>query len=53
LDEASEAMVKFLLISEPGDLAAVTGKKFVRTKFSNVNAEGNPEKPESSMPATS
>jgi hypothetical protein len=45
-------MVKFLLISEPGDLAAVTGKKFVRTN-SNVNAEGNPEKPESSMPATS
>ena len=36
-------MVKLLLISEPSDLAAVTGKKFVRIKFSNVNAEGNPE----------
>ena len=45
-------MVKFLVISEPGDLAAVTGKKFVCIKFSNVNAEGNPENPESSMPAT-
>ena len=36
--------MKFLAVSEPGHLAAVTGKKFVCIKFSNVNAEGNPGK---------